>query len=109
MAARHHKKAEGGRVASREEPPDRDFSKNAEVEKDAEERKHGGRVKKKHEGKKHEHEKKHEGHMAEGHAAKRRMDRPGRKRGGRCGADMSPLSSAHNTTRESGVQSTEAD
>lgn len=31
---------------------------------------------------------------AHGGGVKRRLDRPGRKRGGRCGADMSPLSSA---------------
>lgn len=30
-----------------------------------------------------------------GAKAKHRLDRPGRKMGGRCGADKSPLSSAH--------------
>jgi len=32
-----------------------------------------------------------------GGAVKARMDRPGRKKGGRVGADNSPLSTAHNT------------
>jgi hypothetical protein len=35
----------------------------------------------------------------EGTTAKRRMDRPGRKLGGRVGADTAPLSSAAKTTR----------
>jgi hypothetical protein len=45
-------------------------------------RKHGGHV----DGKELEH--------MHGHSAKHRLDRPGRKRGGRVGADMAPLSSA---------------
>lgn len=64
-------------------------------------RKHGGRV----EHKKKEHEKEHkakggevhEGKHLEGmHGAKAkfRLDKPGRKRGGRVGCDSSPLSSA---------------
>lgn len=93
MAARHHRKA-GGSVDSMAAP--KQFEKSANVVKDVEGKKRGGGVKK------------HEGHMAEGHAAKRRMDRPGRKMGGRCGSDKAPLSSAAKTTTTSGVMSTEA-
>jgi hypothetical protein len=50
---------------------------------EGDERKRGGKVKKKH------------GMMPEGKKAKHRMDRPGRKSGGRVGSDRSPLSSAH--------------
>jgi len=71
--------------------------KGSNVEKEAhgEERKKGGKVKmltkkkggvaegKKHVGK------------VEGEAAKHRMDRPGRKRGGGVGADTSPLTTAN--------------
>lgn len=92
MAARHHRKA-GGSVDSMSAP--KEFQKSADVVKDVEGKKRGGGVKK------------HEGHMAEGHAAKKRMDRPGRKRGGRCGADMSPLSSAGKTSKSSGTVSSE--
>ena len=49
------------------------------AEKEAEDKKKGGRVKH---------------HMA-GAKAKHRLDKPGRKRGGRVGADHAPLSSAH--------------
>ena|ERR1700677_1635387 len=57
------------------------------VEEEAEEKKHGGRAKKKRGGK------------VEGKEMKHRADRPrpGRKSGGRVGSDKSPLSSAHNT------------
>ena len=47
------------------------------------EAKAGGKIKKKKETAMH------------GAKAKHRLDRPGRKMGGRCGADKSPLSSAH--------------
>lgn len=98
--ARHHKASGGGigRTDSMAEPKD-DFDKNAGVEKDAREegrgeRKHGGKVKRK----EHKHGGKVEHHV-DGHAAKHRMDRPrpGRRSGGRCGADMAPLSSANKT------------
>lgn len=95
--ARHHK-ASGGDIGQKDsmaEPKD-DFDKEADVVKDArdEGRKHGGKVKRK--------EKKHGGgveHAVDGHAGKHRMDRPrpGRRSGGRCGADMAPLSSANKT------------
>lgn len=35
------------------------------------------------------------GKAMHGAKAKHRLDKPGRKMGGRCGADKSPLSSAH--------------
>lgn len=52
------------------------------VAKEAEEKKHGGKVKRKHGGE------------VEGHKSKKRMDRPGRKRGGGVGADLTPMSTA---------------
>jgi hypothetical protein len=82
--AKHHK-ASGGRTHEI-------ASGNPDVIKEAEgkepyakgdERKHGGRMKKKH------------GMHPEGKKAKHRHDRPGRKMGGRVGADRMPLSSAH--------------
>lgn len=39
----------------------------------------------------------------DGAMSKRRLDRPGRKRGGRVGADSAPLSSAHGTTSAPGA------
>lgn len=39
--------------------------------------------------------KKHKEEKMQGAKAKHRLDKPGRKTGGRCGADKSPLSSAH--------------
>lgn len=77
MAARHrkhhmkHHKASGGKIEH--------AGGNPEVIKEAEEKKKGGKV---------HHMKMH------GHHGKHRLDRPGRKRGGRVGADLSPLSSA---------------
>ncbi len=59
-------------------------AQGSEVEKEADEKAHGGKVKK-----------------VDGGAHKpahKRMDRPGRKRGGRAGADMSPLSTASKVT-----------
>lgn len=67
--ARH--KANGGKVVY--------AGAGSNVLKEAMERKRGGSVK-------------HT--MAEGAKAKHRLDRPGRKRGGRIGADKAPLSSA---------------
>lgn len=87
MKGKHHghhhghkkHKAEGGRTEMK-------VSGNPDVFKEAEERKHGGKV---HKGKKH-----HE-MEPEGHKAKHRHDRPKRRAGGRVGSDKSPLSSAH--------------
>ena len=73
MAARHRKaKASGGPVKA---------GGNPEVFKEAEEKKRGGKAL----GKMH------------GGMSRHRLDRPGRKTGGRVGADRSPLSSAHGT------------
>jgi hypothetical protein len=73
----HHgkHKASGGRTEMK-------VSGNPDVFKEAEEKKKGGRVGK------------HVGSIHGKHPA-HRMDRPGRKSGGRVGADRSPLSSAH--------------
>ena len=76
-----HKRAKGGRV-------DMKVSGTPDVFEEADERKHGVKVKKK---------MKHMG-KAEGMKPKHRMDKPGRKRGGRVGADKAPLSSAHAST-----------
>lgn len=75
MANRHkkHHKASGGKIEVDSGEP--------EVIKEAEEKKKGGKVLGKMHGKMPHH----------------RLDRPGRKRGGRVGADTSPLSSAHKT------------
>ena len=90
-----HHKAKGGRTHMW-------VSGNPDVEKEAEgkepyakgdERKHGGRMHKKH--------KRATGGkvvalgLMTGGAVRPRLDRPGRKSGGRVGADRSPLSSAH--------------
>lgn len=72
-----HHRDDGGRVGMR-------VSGNPDVFEEADERKRGGKV----------HKKKHV-RMPEGKMAKHRMDRPGRKMGGRVGADKHPLSSAH--------------
>ncbi len=76
---KHHRKAEGGRIGMK-------VSGNPDVFKEAEGKKHGGHVKAK-----------EVGHM-EGGKSRHRLDRPGRKTGGRVGADKSPLSSAHRMT-----------
>lgn len=39
----------------------------------------------------------------EGKISKMRLDRPGRKTGGRCGSDMAPLSSASKVSKPSGL------
>jgi len=75
MAARHKKahKAVGGIAQA---------GGNPEVFKEAEEKKKGGKAM----GKMH------------GAMSRHRLDRPGRKMGGRVGADRSPLSSANKTS-----------
>lgn len=76
-------RAAGGMVEKdRDETPKETYAgAGSNVIKEAEERKKGGRVKK-------------EMGKVEGKMAKMRLDRPGRKMGGRVGADKSPLSSA---------------
>ncbi len=61
-------------------------AQGSNVEKEADEKKHGGKVKRASGGKAEA--------MGEGGMGKARLDRPGRKRGGRAGADMMPLSTA---------------
>lgn len=87
---KHHRK-DGGRTEMK-------VSGNPDVFKEAEdkhgtEKKHGGKVK--HHGK---HKRAAGGKvlgLMTGGAVRPRLDRPGRKRGGRVGSDTSPLSSAH--------------
>lgn len=87
--SRRLQRAKGGRtglVAS----GNPDVIKEAEGKEDyakGDERKRGGRAKKKNGGK--------VIGLMTGGGVKPRMDRPGRKRGGGVGADRSPLSSAH--------------
>jgi len=76
------KRAAGGAVNDKDYCPKEVYSgAGSNVIKEAEERKRGGRVKK-------------EVGKVEGKMSKMRLDRPGRKSGGRVGADKSPLSSA---------------
>lgn len=95
--SKHRHKKEGGRTHMW-------VSGNPDVEKEAEgkedyakgdEKKHGGKVKK--HGK---HHRKAGGKVVglmTGGGVRPRLDRPGRKMGGRVGADRAPLSSAHGT------------
>lgn len=82
---KHHRRA-GGRTEMK-------VSGNPDVFKEAEEKKHGGKVK--HKGKHHRASGGKVLGLMTGGAVRPRLDRPGRKRGGRVGADRSPLSSAH--------------
>lgn len=73
-------RAAGGAV--KEDCPEEIYAgAGSNVVKEAKERKRGGRVKK-------------EVGKVDGKLSKMRLDRPGRKMGGRVGADKSPLSSA---------------
>lgn len=83
--ARHHGKKMGGRTEMK-------VSGNPDVFEEAEDkhgtaRKHGGRAKRATGGK--------VAGLMTGGAVRPRLDRPGRKSGGRVGSDKSPLSSAH--------------
>lgn len=95
MSRHRHKKAHGGRTEMK-------VSGNPDVFKEAEdkhgtERKHGGKVKRAAGGKV-------EGGkvagLMTGGAVRPRLDRPGRKSGGRVGADHAPLSSAHHMSSD---------
>jgi len=78
-------RATGG-VAPKDPAPKEVYAgEGSNVVKEALKRKHGGKVDGKDMGK------------VEGGKARLRLDRPGRKMGGRVGADSSPLSSAANT------------
>lgn len=76
MMAEKHKRAKGGEVNWY-------AGKDTNVAKEAEEKKHGGKV-----------HKRKKGGEVEGHHSKHRLDKPGRKRGGAIGADQKPLSTA---------------
>lgn len=77
MKGKKSKKNGGGRIGMK-------VSGNPDVFKEAAERKAGGRVAK-------------VVGLMTGGAVKPRLDRPGRKRGGRVGANNAPLSTAHGT------------
>lgn len=80
------KRASGGVVDKDESPKEVYAGAGSNVVKEADERKDGGRVKRK------------EGGKVDGKKSKMRLDRPGRKMGGRVGADRSPLSEAAKLT-----------
>ena len=88
--AAHHR-AKGGSV---KEPggPIKEAGGNPYVTEEAAEKEGSGHHDKKHGGK--VHHKRARGGRIEGHAARHHLGKPGRKRGGRAGADLSPLSSA---------------
>lgn len=92
MSRARHK--EGGKVEPELHPKPYN-AQGSNVEKEAMEKKAGGRAKRKHGG------------MVEGHHGKKRMDRPGRKRGGRAGADMAPLTTASKITNAKDHKATE--
>lgn len=69
------------------------YTADSNVNKEAEERKDGGRTKRKRGG---------ECHKVEGEGTKMRMDRKPRKSGGRTGSDSNPFSSARNGTPPKG-------
>lgn len=78
--ARH--KAEGGKVEPELKPKPYN-AEGSEVLKEADEKKRGGRMKKK------------GGGMVEGEEKRERLDRPKKKGGGSVGSDKSPLTSAN--------------
>jgi hypothetical protein len=119
---KHHAKggeAEHGVVEKDEAVKDVYAGGNSPTEKEAQERKHGGRAKRKHGGniahlnamhKEHHHEHPkaehrakrkrgghvmHAEHAVKGEHAKHRADRKARKSGGEVGANMHPFSTAH--------------
>lgn len=96
MVVHNHMKKGGGLESPQEgdlEPDLKPMPYNApgsHVEKEAEEKHKGGKVKRA------------RGGHVEGHHGGKRMDRPGRKRGGSVGSDMHPLSSAAKVKNASG-------
>lgn len=90
---KHHsrkKHADGGVIDKDTSPTEVYAGKGSHVEHEAEEKKHGGRIKRKHGGR------------VEGKKPHHLLHRPGRARGGGVGADMRPLSSAHRGTPAKG-------
>jgi hypothetical protein len=91
MKAKTYKRADGGKVKAYD-------AEGSNVEKEANERKRGGRVK---------HEKKAmQERKVEGEKAKHRLDRPKRASGGRVGSDKSPFTSAQHETEARGHKAT---
>lgn len=95
MSKARHNRKDGGRTGMK-------VSGNPDVFKEAEDKKKGGKVKRASGGSvtagvgAAPAATKDIGRMSGG-AVKARMDRPGRKKGGRVGANNSPLSTAHGT------------
>lgn len=95
MKGRKHKNTGGENDAAedvKDAPPDRSSPNN--IQKEAEEKKRGGRAKRAHGGKS---EMKVEGHKGAMHAG-----RKPRKSGGRTGSDSRPLTSSHSGTNPKG-------
>ena len=128
MKKHHHKKASGGAEmgekdfgSPRDDWKEEESSKPArynqsKVEDEAEEKKHGGRARKKrkHGGVAVHHEKgehmKHAKHIGPVHGKpKVHAGRAPRKAGGRTGSNFSPLSSAHAGTAPKDHKTTEVD
>lgn len=80
---------DGGVVPNIKSPSDVYEGKGSPTAKAADKRKHGGRVKDK------------DGGKVEGKKSMMRLDRPGRKSGGRVGAESAPLSAAAKTSARS--------
>ena len=94
MKGRKNHRAGGGVVEKEEAPREVYAGAGSNVVKEAEERKRGGRVKKE------------VGKIEKSKMSKMRLDRPGRKMGGRVGAEKSPLSSAAKTSGPDGGPAT---
>ncbi len=103
-------KSGGGVDDTREDKPGLSYTAEPNhVEEEAEGRRHGGRLKRRHGGKA-EHEMRRE-HHAEGGEARARMDRVPRKRGGSVGggSDRHPLSSASHVRPAEGRRNVDGD
>lgn len=88
--AHHHRKHHNSGGAAHKPDHDVYAGEHSNVVKEAEEKKKGGRAE----------------HHLEGHKPKKhRLDRPGRKRGGRAGADKMPLTGASHVTAAHGHKS----
>jgi hypothetical protein len=93
--ARHHRGKHHGKHHAKGGRTDMVASGNPDVLKEArgEEPYEGKEKGAKRGGRQH-----HKHHRMTGGAVRPRLDRPGRKRGGRVGSDTSPLTSAHHTS-----------
>lgn len=89
---RHAQKRADGGVVDKDDAPSTVYAgKGSKVVEEAEQKKKGGAVCAKKDGGK-----------VEGGKTRLRLDRPGRKMGGRVGADKSPLSSAASSSNPTG-------